>query len=440
MSIAVLPSELLLKLALYLPFPDLSRLCRTRKRLQALLALHSQSIFRPRLLALGIPDSDTVISNPATLLKDISIWLGMQDAARRRTQGLKRADEIDLERKDPRVYFAAISGTVEGGSELSVRLLGSAHLCAGTTPFFSVYRIDGPGRPDSVLDREHVKWIDNDSAMIASAAEPSYISLNEWAGPVYEGGHAAIFNAMDLARLRDAKPMFAGRIAKTSHSAFTSGEYLACCTAWWILPDPSDSNMGVDDEDETPPSKGEICLYKINSSGEPLTKLWTHVLPARTRPRSLCISATHVHSSIDASPTNYILSLPITPFGGSAVPMTTLTDSSPLCLHALDSVIISQTPGDLTIYVHLGSTRLHPIMVIPVGDVQRVALATHPRSRDPVLLVRDICHPDRLCVIRPALRTSKWFVAPRVSGDAGVWCLYLKEGKDVGVTWKPIIV
>ncbi|KAJ3183896.1 hypothetical protein HDU87_006014 [Geranomyces variabilis] len=440
-----LPSELLLNLSHYLLLPDLHRLARAARPLHALLSLHSQSIFRPRLLALGIPVFTAAISDPAAMLKDVIIWTGLREAAITRLQGLKHADEIQGEQDGAplRAYFAAVASTVEGGSEATVRLLDDKHFIAGTTPSACIYSVDGPSTPFKNLDRGYVKWIDEDDSMIASAAEPSFLSLNEWVGPGYDGGHASIFDAADITRSQDSQPIYAGRIAKTSHSAFTRGQFLACCTAWWLLPEPELSNgNGADDQDSfntAHPSKGEISLYKINSLGEPPTKLWSHSLPAGTRPRTLCISATHVHAAIDASPKCFILSLPIAPSDYSAgAPLTTLIDTSPLCLHAWNSVIVAQTPGEFVIYVNLGSF-LHPIAAVAVGDVQRVALATHPHARDPVLLFRDICHPDRLCVIRPAQRTKKWFVAPKHrSGESGVWCLFAKDEKDVGVVWKPI--
>ncbi|KAJ3153923.1 hypothetical protein HDU89_008788 [Geranomyces variabilis] len=309
------------------------------------------------------------------------------------------------------------------------------HLIAGTTPSASVYRIDGPSTPVKTLDREYVKWIDEDDSMIAPAAEPSYLALNEWIGPGYDGGHASIFNAADIPGSRDSQPMYAGRISKTSYSAFTSGQLLACCTAWWLLPEPEMSNGNGDpveeNENTAHPSKGEISLYQINPSGGPPTRLWTHSLPAGTRPRTLCISATHVHTAIDASPTCYILSIPIALSGdSSAAPLITELDSSPVCLHAWNSVVIAQTPGEFVTYVNLGSL-LHPIAAVAIGDVQRVALAAHPHSRDPVLLFRDICHPDRLCLIRPAQHTRKWFVAPdNCSAESGVWSLFAKDAKE----------
>ncbi|KAI8589441.1 hypothetical protein BDZ88DRAFT_418198 [Geranomyces variabilis] len=438
-----LPSELLLKLSHYLLLPDLYRLTRTARALHALLAFHSQSIFRPRLVALGIPVSTAAVLNPAALLKDVIIWAGIREAAGHNWQGLKRVDEIQDEHDPPRAYFAAVASIVEGGLEVTVRMADDKHVIAGTTPSASVYRIDGPSTPVKTLDREYVKWIDEDDSMIALAAEPSYLALNEWIGPGYDGGHASIFNAAEISGSRDSQPMYAGRIAKTSYSAFTSGQLLSCCTAWWLLPEPDLSNGNGDPEEENEntahPSKGEISLYQINPSGGRPTRLWTHSLPAGTRPRTLCISATHVHTAIDASPTCYILSIPIAPSGdSSAAPLITELDSSPVCLHAWNSVIIAQTPGEFVTYVNLGSL-LHPIAAVAIGDVQRVALAAHPHARDPVLLFRDICHPDRLCLIRPAQHTRKWFVAPdNRSAESGVWCLFAKDAKDVGVIWKPI--
>ncbi|KAJ3003316.1 hypothetical protein HKX48_001821 [Thoreauomyces humboldtii] len=420
-----LPSEILLQIFDELPTTAFHRVLRTCRQLHELPTGFPASIYVPRLRAVGVPVEGTISRSRnefATLLRDATLWKLLEPAAsgrsrRRQTAGPPLAAET-------RSYVAAIPGV--GCSGLTCRIVGGSKVVLGVSPKVRVEDVETQdGR--SIVVHDNAKWLDDDDG--TDTNRPcQLVAVNEWRGG-YEGGWCRLVSASDhLSEVASFRAM------DTAHVAVTHHDLVASCTAWWSLSDPDDLSTSDD--------RAEIKLWRITSTGPRCE--WTHVLPIHTRTRSVALTSSYVVAAIDAHPLPYILVL--STVTGRPMHSPTPCLQPVLAIHAHSTSIVVQSPGQLTVYVETGSS-LHVVTRVDAGDMHPARVFWLEEGSDPVVMLGDMLHPDRLCVLRPRRRERTWFFARRLAGEDGVWCLFERDrkkggeaGGELGVFWKPVIL
>ncbi|KAI8922011.1 hypothetical protein DFJ77DRAFT_444935 [Powellomyces hirtus] len=426
-----LPHELLIAITHHLPLSSLYTFARLNRTFQTLVSSHATTIFRPRLAAydihIDIPTHNKFNANANTdtnwekVLRDVVLWKDLEQV--RSTPGMK-CTEQETNNGENRRFFAAVSGAAGGPSARIVH--GGTHVCIISTSTIQTLPIypTTPPTPDARTARttpSYAKWIDSDTPhhhLSHSSDSYSYMAINEWRG-AYEGGYTRIFDTTPT----PPRQVFAGKVCDTPYIAVTCGDLLACATAWWSLPEPRELENGIENDTNT---GAVVTLYKINPATPP-TKIWSYPLPRNTRPRTLTLSPTHLYLAIDSTQP-HILSLPLhTPTNPTTIP----TSSTPISLHIVSTILLAQTPGEITLYTH--NTRFATICI---GDVLPLVVAFNPTTHQPLLVVLDLCHPERVCIVTPRTRTSRWVVAPPPPADGnadGLWCLFGKEHGEINI-------
>ncbi|KAI9100578.1 hypothetical protein DFS34DRAFT_615139 [Phlyctochytrium arcticum] len=460
-----LPDELILhNLLPHLPTQALLRLGATCKHFTALLAQHDASLWRP-LVAHIIPSSRNeslrVESPPADLKwKDVyrewDMWTrGFKKALYQKWKfRLEERPAIDDTPKCPdlgitpstsntaigRRYITALPPT-DASTDLSVHLSPPSTLVL-STPSLTAIDLSNSSPFGTDNDDNHafrnvkVKWID------PSFDQPEQmVTVNEWDYP-YAGGWTSLWKRQPQQDQFKLHTRF--RCLPTAHMGVVYGPYLACCTAWWTLAEPTSHTSD-------PGSDHSILRLWDITQGTP-DMVWEQALEQGTRAGMVVLSKSYCACVVEG-PEGYTVQLHDVQTGHLLACIYDMSaadanDKQPQpfdvqtgiqSLHIFASTILIQTAGTLHIYgiLTLRTTlSVHLLTSVNLGDTS--PLTTIHFSSSVALILRDQLHPQKICLIQPAEQRRTWYLRPFTQVQPkGVWVAY-EDAEGPGVLYKTI--